>query len=126
MTLLVLLLFVGAAAAIYKIAFSDTPLPWGPPSERTQTEAVEEAPEPEPIMRERPYEDPLPVDADADASASEETIADYIEEDLLTTEDETDPAVVPKEDSLEIAAPSSEELGITDVPEEPVEGGVED
>lgn len=160
MTLLVLLLFVGAAFAIYRIAFSDAPLPWAQPSLETPIESVDELPEAtepaapvvpqEPVMAERPYDDPLPIaeetTEDETETESEETIAAYIEEDLLLTEDEVDPLVEPEEESLEIADPTPEELGITDVPEEavgeeavgeetvgeepvgeePVEGGVED
>ncbi len=160
MTLLVLLLFVGAAFAIYRIAFSDAPLPWAQPSLETPIESVDELPEAtepaapvvpqEPVMTERPYDDPLPIaeetTEDETETESEETTAAYIEEDLLLKEDEVDPLVEPEEESLEIADPTPEELGITDVPEEavgeepvgeetvgeepvgedPVEGGVED
>lgn len=83
MTLLVLLLFIGAVFAIYKVAFSDAPLPWAQPENEIQVESVEEAPE---SMMEQP----------------------------------------PREDTLEIAVPSLEELGVTDSPGDPVRDGIED
>ncbi|MEX2381989.1 MAG: hypothetical protein WD490_06370 [Opitutales bacterium] len=127
MTLLVLLLFVGAAAAVYRIAFSDSPLPWAQPENGAQTESSEPVPvsdEPvlpeEPVEEARPYQEPLPAETETTKSEDDETIADYIEEDLLTNEDDADPVVESDADPLEIAAPSLEDLGVTEAAEEPV------
>ncbi|MEX2608019.1 MAG: hypothetical protein WD708_11800, partial [Kiritimatiellia bacterium] len=115
---------VGAAAAVYRIAFSDRPLPWAQPGNETQIESVDAAPEPV-MEEERLYEDPLHAEAETPETESEAMIAETIEKDLLLTEDETDLTVESDAEPLEIAAPSLEELGITEVAEEPVtnEGG---